>query len=288
MDLTAKAGRLVRAVVAAALVACGAGAEGAMELSREAVERMLAGGGSISLNGRDLAGLDLSGLSLDGGDFSYANLERAKLGRASLKGAFLWSARAAGADLTGSDLRRAKLGTADLSGADLRGADLRGADLLGTNLSLADLRGADLRETNPSAAILTRVVHDATTRWPDGFAAGRRAMGNDVVLGPADRGRRIDIRPGDTVTVRLPENPTTGYQWQVAADSSAALSGIASLIHQGFAPAATSAAGASGERTLVFEARAPGQASLRLLSKPSWRGDEAAAQDFALDLVVKP
>lgn len=287
MDLTAKVGRLVRAVVAAALVACGAGAEGAMELSREAVERMLAGGG-ISLNSRDLAGLDLSGLSLDGVDFSYANLERAKLSRASLKGAFLWSARAAGADLTGSDLRRAKLGTTDLSGADLRGADLRGADLIGTNLSLADLRGTDLRETNPSAAILTRVVHNATTRWPDGFAAGRQAVSNDVVLGPTDHGRRIDVRPGDTVTVRLPENPTTGYQWQVAADSSAALSAIASLVHQGFAPATTSAAGAGGERTLVFETRVPGQASLRLLSKPSWRGDEATAQVFAVDLIVRP
>jgi uncharacterized protein YjbI with pentapeptide repeats len=288
MDLTARAGRLVIAVVAAALAACGVGAEGAMDLSREEVERMLAGGGRVSLNGRDLAGIDLSGLSLDGADFSYANLERAKLARASLQGALLWSARAAGADFSGSDLRRARLGTADLSGADLRGADLRGADLLGTNLSLADLRGADLRETNPSAAILTRVVQDAATRWPDSFAAGRQTMSNDIVLGSADRGRRIEIRVGDTVTIRLPENPTTGYQWQVAADSSAPLGAIASLIHQGFAPAATSAAGAGGERTLVFEARAPGQASLRLLSKPSWRGDESAAQDFVLDLVVKP
>jgi uncharacterized protein YjbI with pentapeptide repeats len=259
-----------------------------MDLSRETVEQMLASGASIALNGRDLRGLDLSGLSLDGVDFSYANLERAKLLRASLKGAFLWAVRAVRADLSGSDLRRAKLGTADFSGADLHGADLRGADLLGTNLSLADLRGADLRETNPSGAILTRIIQDAGTRWPEGFAAGRQAMGNDVVLGHADRGRRIEVRQGDTVTIRLPENPTTGYQWHVAAASSAVLSAIASLIHQNFAPAATQAAGAGGERVLVFEARALGQASLRLVSKPSWRGDEAAAQDFSLDLIVKP
>jgi inhibitor of cysteine peptidase len=110
----------------------------------------------------------------------------------------------------------------------------------------------------------------------------------DVVLGPADRGKRIEVEQGDTVTIRLPENPTTGYQWQVAADSSARLGAIASLIHQNFAPAATEAAGAGGERTLVFEARAPGQALIRLLSKQSWRGDEAATEVFAFDLVVKP
>jgi hypothetical protein len=69
------------------------------------------------------------------------------------------------------------------------------------------------------------------------------------------------------------------------ADAASPLSTIASLIHQDFAPPTTSAAGAGGERTLVFEMRAPGQASLRLVSKPSWRG---AAQVFALDLIVKP
>jgi predicted secreted protein len=259
-----------------------------MDLSREAVERMLAGAASVSLNGRDLGGIDLSGLSLDGADFSYAILERAKLARASLKGSILWSARAGGADLSGSDLRGAKLGAADLSGADLRGADLRGATLLGANLSFADLRGADLRQTDASRAIVTRAVEDGATRWPEGFQIVREPMGNEFVLGPADRGTVIEVRPGDTVRIRLPENPTTGYRWQVAADSGAALGAIASLVHQSFADAATSAAGAAGERTLVFEAKTPGRASLRLVNKPSWRGDDAAAEDFALELVVKP
>lgn len=169
-----KASRLAVAVIAAALLASCAGTEGGMDdLSRETVEKMIAAGRSFSLNGRDLGGLDLSCLLLDGVDFSYANMERAKMARTSLKGAFLWSARAARADFSGSDLRGAQLGTADLSGADLRGADLRRAKLLGTNLSFGDLRGADLRETNLSGAILTRVVTDDTTKWPEGFPAAK-------------------------------------------------------------------------------------------------------------------
>jgi len=253
-----------------------------MGLSREGVERLLAGGGRVSLNGRDLRSLDLAGLPLDGVDFSYANLAGTRLAGTSLKGAFLWSARAVGADLRGSDLRGAKLGTADLSGADLSGADLRGADLQGTNLSLADLRGADLRETNPTAAILTRVVQDTATRWPASFRP--QGAGREVVLGAGDNGRYVELRRGDTLMIRLPEDQATGNQWQVAADSSAALGAIASLIHQSVTPAA---AGRS-ERTLIFEARTAGQAPLRLLSRPDWGGDQAAVAVFAIELVVRP
>ena len=40
-------------------------------------------------------------------------------------------------------------------------------------------------------------------------------------LTSADNGRTVDLRVGDQVTLRLPENPSTGYRWAVdAADAS--------------------------------------------------------------------
>jgi predicted secreted protein len=81
---------------------------------------------------------------------------------------------------------------------------------------------------------------------------------------------------------------TTGYQWQTAADSSASLGAVASLVHQSFSAAETAAAGAGGMRTLVLHAIAPGHAVLRLVYKPSWRSDDAASQEFLLNLHVQP
>jgi predicted secreted protein len=271
-------------VCAITLLAYGVGAEGRMDLSREAIERMLAGGGRISLNGRDLSGLDLSGLSLDGVDFSYAKLEHANLARSSFKGAVLWAVHAPRADLSGSDLRGAKLGTADLSGANLSGADLRGADLLGTNLSLADLSGANLEGARLTNAVMVRVTTDAATRWSQDFSPGRQPV-SDVLLTRADAGKHVEIRPGDTLTIRLPENPTTGYRWQLASEG-AVPSMAASLVSSNFAPSTSTAAGAGGERTLTFAARDPGRSRMRLVYKQPWLNDSDAAETFEIELVV--
>lgn len=37
---------------------------------------------------------------------------------------------------------------------------------------------------------------------------------NVVWLGPEDRDRKVSVRVGDRIVLRLPENPTTGYRWQ--------------------------------------------------------------------------
>jgi hypothetical protein len=90
--------------------------------------------GNTNFRGFDLSGLDLSKVGwLEGCSLLYVNLE--------------------GADLSGADLRRTRLLEANLSDVNLEGADLSGASLSGSNL-----RGA---------------VHDAHTRWPDGFNVSR-------------------------------------------------------------------------------------------------------------------
>jgi predicted secreted protein len=277
----------VAAALAVSLPVWTTAAEQAMEkLTRGAIERMLAGPERVSLNRRMLAGIDLSGLSLDGVDLSYAVLEQANLRRTGFRRAILWSVRATGADFTGADLSEAQLGTADLSGVSLNGATLRGASMAGTNLSLADLRGADLRGVDLDSAILAAVRSDATTQWPAGEPSVRQDM-NNITLGPRDNGRQVEVRTGDTVTIRLPENPTTGYQWQLAADS-AALGMVASLVHKNFTPPAPAAAGAGGERELVFTIRDAGSTQLRLLYKQPWGGDEAAADTYTIELTAKP
>ncbi|MGV2390399.1 MAG UNVERIFIED_CONTAM: pentapeptide repeat-containing protein [Microcystis novacekii LVE1205-3] len=46
---------------------------------------------------------------------------------------------------------------------------LRQASLLGTNLQQADLSSADLRLANLQNTILTDIIYNAQTQWPDGF-----------------------------------------------------------------------------------------------------------------------
>jgi uncharacterized protein YjbI with pentapeptide repeats len=119
--------------IAAAVAALGEA--GHKRMSREVLERFLAGGG-------DIAELDLEGAELDGVDLSGLALAGARLARVRL----------CGARLVGCDLRRANLAGADLEDAVLDEANLSGADLTGARLARASLRRAVLDEADLSGA----------------------------------------------------------------------------------------------------------------------------------------
>lgn len=83
-----------------------------------------------------------------------------------------------------------------------------------------------------------------------------------IELGAADDGRSVELRPGQVVVLRLPENPTTGYRWEAPA-------GLA-LLADSFEPGGA-AAGAAGLRVLRFEA---GAGSYRFDLRRPWGGGE--------------
>jgi inhibitor of cysteine peptidase len=102
-----------------------------------------------------------------------------------------------------------------------------------------------------------------------------------IELGPEDAGTRRSVQVGDLTTVRLPENPTTGYRWQAASDD--ACLRLAEDRFEG----APSPRGAGGVRVLVFEAVHAGPASLRLMKSRSWESGKPI-EEFAVDLDVQP
>jgi inhibitor of cysteine peptidase len=86
-------------------------------------------------------------------------------------------------------------------------------------------------------------------------------------LGKADSGAQVTIRVGDTVNIRLPENPTTGHRWHAEIDP-AALRQVSDS-YEG----ATSPRGAPGMRVLTLQALRPGQTLLRLVNRRSWEAE---------------
>lgn len=129
----------------------------------------------IDLSGMDLrearlAVLDLTEARLAGADLSKVDLFDTVFRRADLRGANLSGARCYRTVFSGADLRNARLGV-DLTSARFDGADLRDADLSGADLRYADLGGADLRGARLPAD-LSKVKHDAKTRWPEGAGPG--------------------------------------------------------------------------------------------------------------------
>jgi inhibitor of cysteine peptidase len=84
---------------------------------------------------------------------------------------------------------------------------------------------------------------------------------------------------GDTLVVRLPENPTTGHQWQFALPA-----GLSVLADEMAAAGGTP--GAAGERMLRLRADAPGRHALSAQLRRSWEAGAPPTAQFAVTVDV--
>lgn len=94
-------------------------------------------------------------------------------------------------------------------------------------------------------------------------------------------GRTFDLKAGGKVSVRLPENPTTGFRWSVVSDGGP----VCRQVEDGFTPGDATAVGRGGERRWVFSADRTGSARIELVRRRGREGGPPAGT-FAINLRV--
>ena len=91
----------------------------------------------------------------------------------------------------------------------------------------------------------------------------------------------VTLSAGEELTIRLPENPTTGYRWSVNPDS---FGGVLTLLDSSYEPGGPGV-GAAGVRTFRFAATAAGTAQVTLSLARSWEA-AAPAEQYSLAVTV--
>jgi len=103
-----------------------------------------------------------------------------------------------------------------------------------------------------------------------------------VTLGASDSGRSVALKVGDTLTIELEGNPTTGFSWEVDSVDEAVLEPVG---EGEYSASETGLVGSGGVFAFTFKAARKGQTQLRLVYHRSWEG-VAPADTFELDVVV--
>ncbi|HXX11886.1 MAG TPA: protease inhibitor I42 family protein [Burkholderiales bacterium] len=103
----------------------------------------------------------------------------------------------------------------------------------------------------------------------------------DIVVTEADLGRKMTARVGDTVVVRLPENPTTGFRWALASPQGDVLD----LAHDDFQASEQTGVGAGGLRVFRFGAKHAGSGRIELKLTRAWESGPPKAA-FSVDVKV--
>jgi len=87
----------------------------------------------------------------------------------------------------------------------------------------------------------------------------------------SQNGGTVDVPAGEPFRIRLSENPTTGYRWQLASPASTELRAV----DDGFA-LSQDKPGAGGVRHWTFAADRPGVVTLHFERKRAWETNPAA------------
>jgi len=100
-----------------------------------------------------------------------------------------------------------------------------------------------------------------------------------------DNGRTLHLDRGDTFTVTLVSNPTTGYQWQFGTppyDETVMI-----LRGDKYIRPEEQLTGAPGKRSLSFLAEGSGRTGLRLIYVRPWEKSQPPAKEYNLMVIVK-
>jgi inhibitor of cysteine peptidase len=104
-----------------------------------------------------------------------------------------------------------------------------------------------------------------------------------TTLTEADDGRTVTVRAGDTILLRLHENPTTGYRWAFDVLDSALVDAP-----KGRYQRRTDAVGAGGDLQWVLTAKAPGSTRVALKLWRQWEGDTSIQKRFGVTVTIRP
>ena len=121
-------------------------------------------------------------------------------------------------------------------------------------------------------------------RIPGARAQETKAEGMKT-FSKADQEKGQVLASGESFEVRLPENPTTGYIWEVEHVPEA----VAGLEREAFEqePADPRIVGRGGIKIFVFKAREPGAGEIVLRLRRPWQR-ESPIDSFVLKLEIRP
>jgi inhibitor of cysteine peptidase len=106
---------------------------------------------------------------------------------------------------------------------------------------------------------------------------------SEIAIVRGDRGKTFEVSQGDVISLRLEENPTTGYQWEIDALDEQ----VVDLQDSNYLMIPGMGVGGGGMRTFTFKARSPGTAQVRLKLRREWESNDAAIDRFEVTLQVR-
>jgi inhibitor of cysteine peptidase len=95
----------------------------------------------------------------------------------------------------------------------------------------------------------------------------------EIVVTQAESGRSVTAAIGDQIKIELPENPTTGFRWEIVSRASDVLGPP----RDDYVASPAAGVGGGGMRVFRFDVAGAGAAEVRMELKRSWEAQAPRA-----------
>jgi inhibitor of cysteine peptidase len=103
-----------------------------------------------------------------------------------------------------------------------------------------------------------------------------------VLVDETFNNRTVEVTVGKTIEVHLPENPTTGFRWQLTSDG-----GPACVMTDDQFIAQAGPPGKGGDHTWKFKAIRPDESDIELGYRRRWENSASASRTFKIHVKVR-
>jgi len=109
---------------------------------------------------------------------------------------------------------------------------------------------------------------------------------NHKVITENDNGKNIYLKKGDTIYLKLKENPSTGYSWELSLSKGLNLLSDKYYSPESFKKGGEFIIGAGGFHLWKIKAVAKGNQQIKGIYKRSWEEETGKEQTFKINVVV--
>jgi inhibitor of cysteine peptidase len=105
----------------------------------------------------------------------------------------------------------------------------------------------------------------------------------EILITLSEQGNTVEVQRSDVIVIRLEENLTTGYSWEIETTNHS----IIGLVESDYSQNPETRLGIGGVRTFRFRAQSSGQEIIQLRLKRPWDSADSAVEHFDVTVQVK-
>jgi inhibitor of cysteine peptidase len=105
---------------------------------------------------------------------------------------------------------------------------------------------------------------------------------SEILILDSQQGQIFTVQTGDVITIRLAENPTTGYRWEISKVDDQ----LVEFQSSDYVKTSGATVGGGGERTFNFRAKSKGNGQILLRLRRAWEAENQAIKEFTANIQV--